>query len=512
MKRFLLAILLCVFVVSSLLPPAQSIDAATLFVGVARNDMTPSKSVPLHGQFHLRLSQGVETPLTVHVVALESVDGEKRLDSVIFVSADLAVISDDLFLAVRNKVAEKDVSIDVNKLVVSATHTHNAPTLKLDSPKLTASNVTLEAQDEIMDYPEAIDFVAERIADAVAGAWKNRKPGKIAFGLDFGVVGWNRRTVYADGHAVMLGNTNRPDFRGMEAVEDHDIGSVFFLDENDRLSAVAVNVASPAQIAGGYHTVTEQFRYINADFWHPVREKLTERFGNDLVVLGWCGAAGDICPYPMYQRTTMERMRTLRGLDEMQDIARKIDRAVADTWDAVRTTARADVPLVHRMETLQLPMRQVTEQEYAEAKAECEKIDAALKANPDKAPAEIDWMAGGWHGGVVKRYEARQKDPEVRFPATIHVLRLGDAAIFTNPFELFTDYGIQMKARSPAVQTFVVQLTGSVLEVGGYLPTEKAVRGGSYSAIIQSTPVGPEGGQMLVEETLWQAYPLFPKE
>jgi hypothetical protein len=101
----------------------------------------------------------------------------------------------------------------------------------------------------------------------------------------------------------------------------------------------------------------------------------------------------------------------------------------------------------------------------------------------------------------------QQKDPDVRYPSPIHVIRLGETVILTNQFELFTDYGVQMKARSPAVQTFVVQLTGN----GTYLPTERAVRGGGYSAIIQSTPVGPEGGQVLVEETLKIANELFAK-
>jgi hypothetical protein len=63
---------------------------------------------------------------------------------------------------------------------------------------------------------------------------------------------------------------------------------------------------------------------------------------------------------------------------------------------------------------------------------------------------------------------------------------------------LFTDFGIQMKAQSPAIQTFLIQLVG----VGTYLPTERAIRGGSYSAIIQSNPVGPEGGQELVKRTV----------
>ena len=485
MKRLVLSILYVFF--------TSSLPAATLHIGTAQGDMTPPKSIPLRGQFNLRLSQGVETPLAVNVVALESTDGERQLDSVIFACVDLVVVDDDLLDVVRKKIAAKDATIDVEKLVVNATHTHTAPTTHFDAPKLPVS-------DTIMDYPEVIDFTAERIADAVCAAWKNRKPGKIAFGLDFGVIGWSRRTVYADGHATMYGNTNQDDFRGMEAMEDYDIGSIFFLDKNDKMLAVAVNVACPSQVVEGRSM-------INADYWHPVRQTLAKRFGNDLVVLGWCSAAGDIAPRPMYRKAAVARMNSLRELDEMPEIARKIDLAVAGTWEAVRKTASADVPLAHRSATLLLPMRKVTEAEYVQAKAECENIDALLKANTDKAPAEVDWMAGPWYGDVVKRYEMQQKNPHTRYRSPVHVIKLGETAIFTNQFELFTDYGTQMKARSPAVQTFVIQLVGS----GTYLPTERALHGGGYSAVVQSTSVGPEAGQVLVDETLKLADELFVK-
>jgi hypothetical protein len=36
----------------------------------------------------------------------------------------------------------------------------------------------------------------------------------------------------------------------------------------------------------------------------------------------------------------------------------------------------------------------------------------------------------------------------------------------------------------------------------GYLPTQKAIAGGSYSTTPHSNTVGPEGGQLLVEKTL----------
>ncbi len=81
----------------------------------------------------------------------------------------------------------------------------------------------------------------------------------------------------------------------------------------------------------------------------------------------------------------------------------------------------------------------------------------------------------------------------------MHIIKLGSVAIATNPFELFLDYGNQIKARSHAEQTFVVQLACGA---EGYLPTKKAELGGHYSAFISSGLVGHEGGDLLVRNTL----------
>jgi hypothetical protein len=82
-------------------------------------------------------------------------------------------------------------------------------------------------------------------------------------------------------------------------------------------------------------------------------------------------------------------------------------------------------------------------------------------------------------------------------PIEFHVIRLGDIGLATNPFELYLDYGIRIKARSRATLTFLVQLS---CQHSGYLPTEKAIRGGGYSA--DKFIVGPQGGQVLVDETV----------
>ena len=73
-------------------------------------------------------------------------------------------------------------------------------------------------------------------------------------------------------------------------------------------------------------------------------------------------------------------------------------------------------------------------------------------------------------------------------------------AICSNSFELFVDYGVQMKARSRAAQTFVIQLAGG--EPHCYLATERAIGGGGYSAVVQSNLISPNGGQILVDRTV----------
>ncbi|MHC4367553.1 MAG: hypothetical protein ACYSW8_08045 [Planctomycetota bacterium] len=311
----------------------------------------------------------------------------------------------------------------------------------------------------------------------------------VTWGLSHAVVGYNRRAVYADGSAKMYGKTDIAEFRNLEGYEDHDVDTLFFWNDSDKLAGVVINVACPSQ-------EVESRSAVNADFWHQVRQALRKRYGEQLCVLGWTGASGDQSPHLMYRKAADERMRKLRGLDRLGEIARRIVRAVDDSYETVKNDRHADVPLIHKLETVRLPMRLVTEAQYAEARAAVKKAADQIEQNPQAAAREYRRMK--WYETTVKRYERQKTEPKPTYAMELHVLRIGDAAVATNSFELFTDYGIRVKARSKAVQTFVVQLAGP----GTYLPTEKAVRGGHYSAVVHSSLVGPEGGNVLVDRTV----------
>ncbi len=452
--------------------------SAELHVGTASVDITPNKAVALWGQFGLRLSTKPDTRLTANVVALQSGDARTT-----FVSLDLLQLPEVFVQKIHNAVAKKDDSIDVESIVLTATHTHTAPVLVPGTPGIPVN-------DQTMTVDETLTYLADKISNGIVAAWKNVAPGKMSYGLDRNSIGFSRRAVYADGSAKMYGNTNRPDFVNLEGMDDDDVGSIFLYDRNDNLKAIMVNVACPSQAVEGQSN-------INADFWLPVRDNLKARYGDGVVVLGWGGASGDISPRPILHKAANARMRALRGISELQEVARRIDLSVSQTFDAVQKEKSADPILKHVAVTLQLPLAKISETQYQEALTKYNDVMAKVEKDPACA-SRVAFMARDWHYGVVKRYEQLQKNPDATYPVEIHVVRLGDVVICSNPFELFCEYGVRIKARSKATQTFILQMSG----FGSYLPTERALAGGHYSAVPQSNIIGPQGGQMLVDETV----------
>jgi len=272
---------------------------------------------------------------------------------------------------------------------------------------------------------------------------------------------------------------------------------LFFWNKERKLIATSIEVPCLAQEVEG-DTV------VDADYWHAVRVKLKKRFGPDLLVMGWIGAAGDQSPHLMYRKAAEERMRKFTNTTRIDAIANRIVKAVEEAHETVKNDRHSNVVLAHKVETLTLPMRIVTESESIESRKVSEEAAAKIAADPKSAASEHVKMV--WYGDVVKRFEMQKTNPNPTHDTEIHIIRLGDIVICTNQFELFTDFGLRMQARSKALQTFVIQLAGP----GTYLPTAKAKAGGGYSAVCQSNTVGPEGGQILVDRTvkliddLWQ--------
>jgi hypothetical protein len=489
-----LVILAIVVSVAAAAEPASTTPrAGKLSLGWASVDITPPEPVALCGQFNLRISKRVNDPLTATALAVEARDDKGVLDQAVMVSADVVCIRRVDLERVRALAKPRLPDLDPAKIILATTHTHTAPVLvdaREQNPHphdLMATFVYRVPEKGVMQPRDYAELFAARVADAVVEAWKSRKPGSVSWALSYAVVGHNRRAHYSTGRSQMYGPTDQPAFDGFESTTDPGVELLFTWDADKRLTGVAVNLACTSQ-------EVESEDYVSADFWHDARLELRKRHGEGLFVLPLCGAAGDQSPHLLFRKQAEATLRQRKGnLSPRQEIGQRIAAAVNAGFDLAKTDIRSEIPFTHRTQFIPLPVRKVTQEEYEAAKKGYQELEAKGLETLD-SPDYIGWRI---KKNIVARYEIQDKQSVCE--TEIHMLRLGNIAIATNPFELYIDYGLRMKARSPAEQTFVVQVACDSL---GYLPTERGVSGGHYSAEVMSNIIGPEGGRMLVERTV----------
>ncbi len=411
-------------------------------VGWAITDITPKRPVALTGNMSKNISQSVKDPLKAVVLALETKNSNK--EQAIMVSCDLLFIRRQTQQKIQDKIKGKLPDFDASKLFLNATHTHTGPGV-IDGEFYGMYDVSND--EGVMMPSEYEEFMVEQVAEAVIKAWRNRKEGGVSWGLGNAVLGHNRRTVQFDGSARMYG-VNDPNFSHYEGTHDDRAQFLFFWDNRKKLTGIVINTVATAQVGGSGNNVS-------ADFYHDVRENIIKKYGKDVFVFIQVGAAGDITPIPhefTYRRAENEMLKR-KGITMREELANRLATAV----DEVLPWAKDDIDYApvfnHTVVNVELPV-----------------------VDPPLPPFYIVDHVN---------------------PAELHVLRLGDVAIASNPFELFIDYGVLIKAQSKAILTFLVQLS---CHHSGYLPTERAANGGGYSA--DKYLVGAEGGYKLVKETV----------
>ena len=498
-----------------------------LFIGWAEESIVPDKKVSLAGQFFERISEYVESEITVTAMAVES-DNEQM----ILISVDVAAISDGIVERAREKFSKLTTEVDAKKMIVAATHTHTS--LKMTNPKKTnaqgiANTVLIlkeffsenkmyeslvKADDNVITPEEGTEFVAEKIALAAKKAWADRQESYYANEFGRAAVGMCRRVKYDDGSAQMWGDTNTANFVSLEGGNDSGIELIYTFDSDKKLTGVVANIACPAQIL-------EQRSFISADFWGRTKAILREKLGKNIYLLGITGAAGDQCPRDLVRWVEPETPIDDPNVHRENVIPRKADPSMYDISGCNRVGKRianeiisvlediselkSEAILKHKVMELDLPLRKATIEEYNNAVRE---IEYYAEKNKDKETLSFEDNAKMYvYAGTILRYR-EQQFKEV-YPIEYHVVRFGDVAFATSPFEMFLDYGNRIKARSLAQQTFIVQLCcGS----SGYLPTEKAEKGGHYSAYVSSGNVGHQGGDILVRNTLKNINEMFEEK
>jgi len=338
---------------------------------------------------------------------------------------------------------------------------------------------------------------------AVLEAWENRAAGSFSNAFGRAAVGMCRRAAYSDGSAQMWGDTNTAVFTELEGGNDSGIELLYIFNEAKELTGVVANLACPAQCV-------QHRLFVSPDFWGEAKMLLRKHFGEKLFMLPLCSAAGDQCPVdlvrwvepesdvndPNLKRNNPPKRKadpSMFDLAGMRKAGKRIANEIIEVYNEGLDDAQTDIVFEHRVTDMQLPIRRATLAEAAAAKKAIREYlrdkDGDVDFN-DAAKLQV-------HLGILRRMELQEIAETL--DTEVHLIRMGTIAIATNPFELFLDFGNQIKARSKAEQTFLVQLANGA---EGYLPTEKAEKGGHYSAFISSGKIGHVGGEQLVRQTL----------
>ncbi len=380
-------------------------------------------------------------------------DGVTKL---LLVSCDLAGIESTRVARMREAMG-KAAGIPPRNILLTCTHTHGGPSVL-------RTNYLMPVDDGYLDRLEG--WLVELAQESVESA----RPGKIGWGKGTAAIGFNRRLCWADGSHSMHGDSKRKDFAGLEGPDDHQHLALFAVDgEGKPLAVLYHNTTHPTLFyAAGIYS---------ADFPGVARKILRRKLGT-IPVLYLNGAQGDIAIQNMLDGRRESRDQRLQ----------RIGQAVADeTLRLSKDVAYHDQPvLAHNYEDLKVTVRLPSAEQLTDARKVLAKIDAGENIRGMKMIMAF---------GAVHLQETFGAEPVDTLP--IHSIRIGDVALVTQPCELYCQFGLDIKRRSPAPMTAVVGLADGY---GGYCPTIYGILGGGYSGHpISWTRLEPNAGYLIVE-------------
>ena len=150
------------------------------------------------------------------------------------------------------------------------------------------------------------------------------------------------------------------------------------------------------------------------------------------------------------------------------------------------------------MKEITLPAHTVTKEEYEWAKDFEEKYNSDETYKGDGSvfcTGNRRFNHLNSHYKIHKYENSNNKEIKTRIYATL----VGDIAFITSPFELFIEYADRIRMALPEWVVYDVELCYERL---GYLPSERANKGGSYSTFTFNGDCPPEAGEILVRESI----------
>ena len=412
--------------------------------------ITPPVGKEIPGLFERRMAQGVHDDLFARAAVVD--DGR---NVVALVQTDTISLPSEVVLKAR-ALAHRLCGITGSNCLISATHTHSGgPTF---------GGFLSEADEGYCS------FVVERVASAIAEAYRVRRPVLVGTGASLAEgVAFNRRFVMRDGSQRTHPGKMNADIVAPAGPEDPTVTVVGFCEPRTfRPVGCIVNFACHATHMNGL--------LYSADYVRWVVDTLRSVYGEGFGVVYLNGACGDV--------TQMDN-RSPRPGEFGEYWCERTGRVVGG--GALQALARLDYFSKATVDCQTAKLSARIRKSSAEAVRAARSLLCENKATADNVETI--------YASELLEVEALRRESPVR-RLEIMAIRIADAMFWGVPGEFFQQFALDVRAASPFPHTCCVELANGY---NGYICTKEAFAGGGYEVrTARSSLLEPRTGEDIV--------------
>lgn len=421
-----------------------TVRADGISAGAYAMDVTPTKfPISVNGNMADVVATSAHDPIHARCLVL---DNDKTKLAIVVV--DSCMLPRELVEDAKAQ-AEKLTGIPADHMLISATHTHSAPT----------STGVFQSEPDA-DY---VKFLPKKVAEGIKIAHDRRMPARIGFGRARDETNVFNRRWKREQDLIPpdpFGNTTdqvqmNPGIQAKGLIE-----SAGPVDPEICFVSVQTRDGKPICLLANYslHYVGGN-PALSADYFGAFADRIKQlvaRDAKDFVGIMSNGTSGDVNNInfgaPAIKYGPGERIKVVS-----EGVAKKVAEAYA------KVEYRNDVPLSAAVEDLRLGVRKPTDRELKRAQKILDEniTKKTLVGTPAIYARETVLIA---------------KYPD-EVPVKIQALRIGQIGIAAIPCEVFTEIGLEIKKSSPLKNTFTIELANGY---NGYLPTPEQHKLGGY--------------------------------
>lgn len=393
-----------------------------LYLGVARECITPEVGGPLYGYRPDVFSTSVEDDLTATAFFFRQGDTQALM-----ISLTLGSLHNDLAQEIRSMI-EKLFAVPAKNCMLCATHTHSGP------------NTTGSEGWGKIDSAYCNEILLPAIVRVVESAVARVRPVKMGFASGISLTGINRRELN-ENNEIMLGQNPWGSF-------DPQMTVISFADENEKIVANMIHYGAHGTAAGTNHEITRDWSGVMVDALEEYSGGITAFFN---------GPEGDVGPR-LSNGLTVGNIGLVHELGAIaaQDAIRIYDQIGGFREGALTvSTKEVHVPLKPRM-----PLKEAR-QMYEKYKNETVNLSGMIRAHL---------------ADVIDSYETGFVEQETR-PVEQIVIDFGAVVFAAFPYELFSEIGLRV---ARAVKEKRVLSLSNTNGTEGYFITQDAICRGGY--------------------------------